>query len=346
MTTLRKAIWLTWMIAAEGALLGQNGGTMTLHVYVNTIQVPVLVLEQNLDRVGPIATNRFSVSFDSGPWFPASHARLEGDDPISLAILLDVSGSSAGLMGRVSDGIAGLVPNWLHYPADNVSIYSLDCKLMRSAGLPAEAPILKGVVDNALAPWRSRTSARHARRCRQTTHLWDALVYATNQLRELPGRRVILVLTDGNDEGSRNSWNELRLFAQESAVAVFAVRSTVASTFAHTSGRPMEDPLNVVCQLSGGMVFTTDERSLAKTLQRFTSILRERYIVEFPRAYNVTAGSHDMEVRVNKGANYFIRPMGISVPIADPALARDPTTVPTNPAHEPKVGTRKVLTPN
>ena len=94
------------------------------------------------------------------------------------------------------------------------------------------------------------------------------------------------------------------------------------------------------------MVFTTDERSLAKTLQRFTSILRERYIVEFPRAYNVTAGSHDMEVRVNKGANYFIRPMGISVPIADPALARDPTTVPTNPAHEPKVGTRKVLTPN
>lgn len=345
MTTLRKAVWLAWMIAAQGVLLGQNSGTMTLHVYVNTIQVPVLVLGPNRDRVGPIATNRFSVSFDSGPWFPVTHARLEGDDPISLTILLDVSGYSAGLMGKVSDGIAGLAPKWLH-PADNVSIYSLDCKLMQSTELPAEAPILKRVVDNALAPWRSRTSASHVRRCQQTTPLWDALVYATNQLRGLPGRRVILVLTDGNDEGSRNSWNELRLFAQESAVAVFAVRSTAASLFAHASGRPVEDPLNSVCQLSGGMVFTTDERSLAKTLQRFTSILRQRYIVEFPRAHNETAGAHDMEVRVDKGADYFIRPTGISVPIADPAVARDPTTVPTDPAHEPEMGNRKILTPN
>jgi VWFA-related protein len=346
MTTMRKAIWLACMIAAEGALLGQDSGTVTLHVYVNTIQVPVLVLGPKLDRVEPISTNRFSVSFDSGPWFPVTHTRLEGDDPISLVILLDVSGHSAELMGKVSDGIAGLAPTWLR-PRDNVSIYSLDCNLMRSAELPAEAPILNRVVDNALTPWRSRMSGEHAGRCKQTIHLWDALVYATNQLRELPGRRVILVLTDGDDKGSRNSWNELKVFAQTSAVAVFAVRTSAASR--HVSliySMTMEDPLSSLCQLSGGMVFTTDERSLAKTLRRFTSILRERYIVEFPRAHNGTAGFHDMEVRVSKGADYFIRPTGISVPIADPALARDPTTVPTDPAHEPEMGTRRILTPN
>ena len=352
MTTFRKAVWLVWMIAAQGASLGQNSGTMTLHVYVNTIQVPVLVLGPKLNRVPPIATNRFSVSFDSGPWFPVTHARLEGDDPISLTILLDVSRHSAGLMGNVGDEIAGLAPNWLH-PRDRVSIYSLDCKLMRSADdLPAEASILKRAVDDALAPRRSRTSVKHAGRCRQTIHLWDALVYATNQLRQLPGRRVILVLTDGRDEGSWNSWNELRLFAQTSAVAVFAVRSKAASHEALAGTRSdsgfalREDPLNGVSQLSGGMVFTIDERSLAKTLQRFTSILRQRYIVEFPRAHNGTAGFHDMQVRVNKGADCFIRPTGISVPLADPALAHDPTTVPTYPAHEPEMGTRKILTPN
>lgn len=361
MTTLRKAFWLAWVIAAEGAILGQNSGTMTLHVYVNTVQVPVLVLGPNQDRVGPIATNRFSVSFDSGPSFPVAHARLEGDDPISLAILLDVSGHSAGLMRNASDGIAGLAPNWLH-PHDNVSIYSLGCKLTRSAEVPAEASTLKRAVDDALAPSQNRTPDKHARRCQQTIHLWDALVYATNQLRGLPGRRVILVLTDGKDEGSRNTWNELRLFAQTSAVAVFAVRSTKAASLETPEGtavdssyairqiwpnfgRSMEDPLNSVCQLSGGMVFTTDERSLAKTLQRFTSIVRGRYIVEFPRP-NGTSGPHDMQVRVNKGADYFIRPTGISVPIADPALARDPTTVPADPAHEPEMGSRKILVPN
>jgi len=365
MTTLRKALWLACMIAAAGlnekTSLGQNTQPMTLHVYVNTIQIPVLVLGKNRQPVEPVAANRFLVNFDSGPWFPATHARLEADDPISLAILLDVSGNSATLMRKVSDEIADLAPNGLHH-RDHVSVYSLDCGLFQTAdNLPAGAATLKQAVDNALAAVRSRTSIKHHAGCRQKIHLWDALAYVTNQLRELPGRRVILVLTDGNDQGSKNSWNELRLFAQESAVAVFAVRSAAAppqmlagvrdsglarNQPALPQGWAFEDDLTAVCELSGGMVFTANEHSLAKTLQRFPSILRQRYIVEFPRPYNGTAGPHDMEVKVEKGADYFIRPTGNSVPIADPALARDPTTLPSDPSHEPEQGTRKILTPN
>lgn len=68
-------------------------------------------------------------------------------------------------MGKVSDRIAGLVPNWLH-PHDHVSIYSLDCKLARSAdGLPAEASTLKQVVKNAFTPWRNRTPVKHTSLC-------------------------------------------------------------------------------------------------------------------------------------------------------------------------------------
>jgi VWFA-related protein len=366
MTTLRKAIWLVCVIAAVGvegaALLGQNSGPATLNVYVNTVQIPVLVLGKNRQPVGPIPTNRFSVSFDSGPWFSVTHARLEGDDPISLAILLDVSGNSMRLIGNVSDEIAGLAPNWLH-PRDHVSVYSLDCDLMRSAhDLPAETASLKQAVDSALAAWRSRTSINstvtvppppqtYGNGCQQTIHLWDALVAATNQLRELPGRRVILVLTDGDDEGSRYTWKELLTdFAQTNGVAVFAVRTYAAARRVPKRSAgflpPEYDPLVAVCESSGGMVFTADDPSLGKTLQRFTSILRQRYIVEFPRPYNASSGIHDMEVKIHKGAHYFIRPAGISVPLANPALARDPATVPPDSAHEPEMGTRKVLTPN
>ena len=105
-----------------------------------------------------------------------------------------------------------------------------------------------------------------------------------------------------------------------------------------------EDPLTSVCESSGGMVLAGDEWSLGKTLQRFTSLLRQRYIVEFPRPHNGTAGPHDMQVRVSNGADYFIRPSGISVPIPDPALAKDPTTLPADTSHAPEMGTRKILT--
>ena len=48
--------------------------------------------------------------------------------------------------------------------------------------------------------------------------------------------------------------------------------------------------------------------------------LAERYIVEFPRPYHSTPGQHVLEVTIDK-MDAFIRPAGLSVPIADLGLA-------------------------
>ena len=53
----------------------------TLHVYVNRIQVPVLVLSNSHEPVKPIAADRFRVSLDSGPLFHPTHIREEGRIP-------------------------------------------------------------------------------------------------------------------------------------------------------------------------------------------------------------------------------------------------------------------------
>ena len=54
----------------------------------------------------PILTIDERNNIDSGPWFRATHVRQEGDDPISLSILLDVSGDAAELMPKIDDAIA------------------------------------------------------------------------------------------------------------------------------------------------------------------------------------------------------------------------------------------------
>jgi hypothetical protein len=136
-TARRTSFWLCVLGLAVGwsgvALVAQqptavvDGGVPTLHVYTNLIQIPTLVLGPNRERLKtPIAEKRFSVRIDSGPWFRATHVRREGDDPISLSILLDVSGDASKLMPKISDVIAGLAPLSLH-PKDHVSIYVLDC---------------------------------------------------------------------------------------------------------------------------------------------------------------------------------------------------------------------------
>jgi uncharacterized protein YjlB len=80
---------------------------------------------------------------------------------------------------------------------------------------------------------------------------------------------------------------------------------------------------------------------LSETLEKFVTMLRQRYIVEFPRPSNSTPGEHGMQVKIAKG-DYLIRPAGVSVPIADAALMADPTTIQAGPAQTPEQGTRKV----
>jgi hypothetical protein len=90
------------------------------------------------------------------------------------------------------------------------------------------------------------------------------------------------------------------------------------------------------------MVVSTESESLQQALERYVTTVRERYIVEFPRPTNSTAGKHGLAVRVEKGDN-FIRMAGASVPLADPAVLKDPTTVSAGPSAAPVQGDRPVV---
>jgi hypothetical protein len=332
-------------LAAQDAGTQQDEPIHTLHVYTNLMQIPTLVLGPNRERLEkPIAESRFSVSIDSGPWFRATHVRREGDDPISLSILLDVSGNSSELMPKIAEAISGLAPLSLQ-ARDRVSIYVLDCSFSETLeDAPAGQDDLKRAVDSALQMWSYRRQKKRESDCKPSSRLWDALTsIILDPIYHLPGRRVLLAITDGSDRGSTSTWNYVRGLAQSAGVAIFGVVD-VPPHVAETWTRSHEDPFNSVCQLSGGTIFMTNEIDLAETLKRFTQTVRERYIVEFPRPLNSTPGEHGLRVKIAKSEDDFIRSAGISVPMPDPAVLADPTTVPSDPTLSPELGRRKVMT--
>jgi len=111
-----------------------------------------------------------------------------------------------------------------------------------------------------------------------------------------------------------------------------------------SSGGPstVESSLISLCELSGGTVMRmSDPAALTRSLEKFVTMLRERYIVEFPRPANSTAGEHGMEVKIDKGT-YLIRSSGVSMPVPDSALMADPSTIQAGPSQTPEQGTRKV----
>jgi hypothetical protein len=354
-----------WGVVGRGIARAQDepkvvdGGVPTLHVYTNLIQIPTLVLGPSREFIKrPIAENRFSVSIDEGPWFPAIHVRPEGDDPIALSILLDVNGDTAVLMPKISEALAELARSSLH-PQDRISLYAMDCALMRSlAGAPVDSAQVKRGADAVLEPWTLRK--RRKQSCQQSIHLWDALAVVEVETSKLSGRRVILAITDGQDRGSKHNWNELAKFAQDSGTAIFGLhyvedRSWGGPTVTRRGGGGqfttndaalgnVEDAWSFVTESSGGIVTTTsDTKSLGASLGQVLAMVRGRYIVEFPRPSNSTAGSHEMQVKVAK-SNYMTRPSGISVPMPDAALAADPTTIQSGPLVAPEQGKPKSTT--
>jgi hypothetical protein len=169
------------------------------------VQIPVLVLTPEGEKLSsPIAQNRFSISFDGGPWSRPTYARLEGDDPIDLSIVLDTRSAQEDLLQRMDQTIADLAPSFLH-PHDHVSIYAIDCSAMDYVeDVPAESRQLKFAVDAALSKWTARRQKIKAA-CNPETHLWDLLAFVTDRLSSLSGRRVVLAVTDGHDKNSKRS---------------------------------------------------------------------------------------------------------------------------------------------
>lgn len=342
-------VWLSVLGLAvgvgRGVLFAQEQPAYTLHAYADLIQIPVLVLGPDREPTRPIAPDRFRISLDDGPKFQATHVRREADDPITLAIVLDVRGWGAELMPKIDDAIAELAPLSLR-PQDHVSIYALDCALYRSTtDKVPEREELKQGVDLALQSWNDRKKLGHRRGCKQSIHLWDTLAFVTREMYGLPGRRVILAVTDGSDGGSLNSWNRVRLDAQVSGVAIFGLTYLPEAPGAfHGLGITSENAFNSICELSGGMVLTASRRTKGEVLKRFVALLRNRYIVEFPRPLNSEGGAHSLMVTIDH-SDAFIRASGISVPIPDPAVMDNPLTVPEDPSRAPKFGKRRIFDP-
>lgn len=330
----------------------QSGAIPTFHMETNLVQIPVLVLTPELKKLpAPIASNRFSISFNNDPPFRPMYARIEGDDPIHLAIVLDARSQMEDLLPKIDSTIAGLAPSFLHLD-DRVSIYMMSCGEMREVrDVPGDPLQLKNAVDAALSSWRARRQLRKAPPCSSNAPLWDDLAYVTNTLAKQSGWRAILAVTDGSDRNSKHSSDDVTKMAQNAQITIFSLDpyhdsfgnrlATDVSVNQPSAGMrgllqpPQLQPtysnlstdvgvtrLLALCELTGGVRLSLYNDSVTRRMQQVTQMMRGRYVLEFRRPPNAEAGDALLTVKVN-GMKAFIRPAGDLIPIAKQGLVAD-----------------------
>lgn len=145
-----------------------------------------------------------------------------GDAPISLAVLLDISGSMAvgGNMERARHAVA-VAMGMLSAGADEAALFTFDSKLQEVVAFTKELDTVRRVSLEG-RPWGM-------------TSLYDAIAAAAKSVADRANRhRALLVITDGVDTGSRMSAPEVSGIASSIDVPVYLL--TVVSPVDHPGG--------------------------------------------------------------------------------------------------------------
>ncbi len=332
--------WAVMLLMGLRCLAQQDEtAVFTLKAYANVIQVPTLVLDSDREPMHRLNASRFRVSLDGGKKFAPTRVRAEGEDPLDIAILLDMSGSQRHLISEFANA-AGKMAGSLH-PQDRISIYALNCALVRSARqMIPEPDAVRRSVETALSSPGLNEGYSHGA-CPKVPFLWDAMAWVVQDMSESPARRVMLVVSTG-DARWFAGWETLHRYAGGHDVALFGLNDEFADRY-DALRRGAGDPFRGLCESTGGVVMYSEPADLEERLKKWVTMLRQRYVVEFPRPQQLVEGLHAIQVSIKGDGMAFVSLAGVGVSLPDPSLKNDPHYVPSQSGADIPVGTKRPI---
>lgn len=123
------------------------------------------------------------------------------------------------------------------------------------------------------------------------TALYDAIVFGANKLRSSPPqtRRVMIVISDGEDTKSRFQLYDAERAAIQAEVTLFSMSTNESSSGVNSDG---DTVLNRLTEASGGVVLQAhDEYRMSRAFRKVESILRCQYALAYRPARFAPDGS-------------------------------------------------------
>jgi len=217
---------------------------------------------------------------------------IAGESPVSLAVLLDISGSMAvgGNMDRARHAVNIAMAN-LSSTGDEAALFTFDSKLQEVVSFTTDLDRVRRVSLEG-KPWRM-------------TSLFDAIGAAAKAVAERGNHhRALLVITDGVDTGSRLTAPEVSGIASSIDVPVYLL--TVVNPADHPGGEfaviQTDDASASVATLAdlarwtgGDMRVASEHVHTIEALQDLFLELRHQYLITFEPG--TRPGWHPLEIR-------------------------------------------------
>ncbi|MCU1234935.1 MAG: von Willebrand factor, type [Candidatus Solibacter sp.] len=228
-----------------------------------------------------------------------THFAREVDTPMTVALLLDVSGSVSNIIGTEKTAGQRFFDEVLR-PADRALLVGFADRIAVWQDLTGSKPLLQDALERA-GPYALPTVNREVR-SRGGTLLYDAVkLVADQKLKRLPGRKAMILITDGEDNGSIATPGNAMKAAQEADTVVYGIHYVDDNRF--SSQRDGRGALEKLSGPTGGRTFhVTDKLPLAGVFAAIVEEMRNQYGLGYRPPAAKTGVSHRLEVKSTKSA--------------------------------------------
>ena len=204
--------------------------------------------------------------------------------PISVVVMLDTSISTDNVMHLIKGGAEQFLIRML--PDDRARVGAFNDKIQIE---PAEFTGDRDALIEKLSDQDYGNSTR----------LWDAMEASLDALTNVEGRKVVLVLTDGQDSASSGGWKDVLRRAIAEDVMIYSIGLEVeyfnGARWTRTS--PDRNLRRLAQETGGGYFLLAETDDLGPTFTRVSQELHSQYVLAF--APTVRDGkTHQLEVRV------------------------------------------------
>jgi VWFA-related protein len=273
----------------------------TFRSAVDLVTIQASVKDAHGRIVNGLTTNDFEVR-DNGQLRPILSLRSDRQSPLSLVILVDMSGSMVGPKIAMARQAYDALLAQLHPGRDEVAVFTFDSSLHDRRDFTRDLASLRDALSE-FEPFG-------------TTSLYDATAATARQLAARSGtHKAIIVLTDGIDTSSEMTPRDVSGLASSIDVPVFVVATVPSLMERHmleaADRFPDSADLRDLAEWTGGqLVFATTlvETALAST--QLIDGLRQQYVIAIEAANGREWRRLDVRVRrpstvVKARAGYF-----------------------------------------
>jgi Ca-activated chloride channel homolog len=269
------------------------------------VRLPVTVTQKK-DLITGLAKSDFVVLEDGVPQEVTYFSDEKTNPPVFVGVLMDTSPSTAGKLGFSKEAAMNFLHGVIRLRKDKAAFMTFDHEINLMQDFTDKLDLLQKAVDKV-----KKTGSQ--------TALYDAVWQFTDEkLRNIPGRRAIVVITDGDDTFSRANLQDAIDLAQRTETTIFGISTkagflgSVPGVEAGTIKDRGDKLLAELCEQTGGEAFFTgDMLALEKAFKKISDELRTQYLITYrPADQDYDGRVRKIEVRLTdkeKASKYKIR---------------------------------------